>query len=74
VREDYVLKLREAWAERADDARWLIYGFNAKTLQTLRDGNARKSRLVNLALTAQLIALLFLALSLVSVAIDALEG
>ncbi|MEV6299100.1 hypothetical protein AB0M02_06820 [Actinoplanes sp. NPDC051861] len=68
VDESSILSLREddAWGLSAGDARWLIIGLNVKTLTTVRAGNITKSRHVNRALLAQLVAIMFLAIAVLA--------
>ncbi|MGY1618120.1 hypothetical protein ACI797_15380 [Geodermatophilus sp. SYSU D00691] len=62
LHEESLLRFRdeEMWGKSGDEARWLLYRVNVTTLETIRKGNERKSRLVNRGLLAQLIALLLL--------------
>jgi hypothetical protein len=67
-----LLRESEYWDRSADDARWIMFGRNVDTLTTLRSANDEKSRLVNYGLLAQLIALFFLALTIVLSMVDVL--
>jgi hypothetical protein len=55
----------DAWTLPANEARMLIYGEHVKMLVMIRSGNNRKSAFVNLALRAQLLALSFLAITII---------
>jgi hypothetical protein len=69
-----LLREDDAWNLPPNRARWLIYGENVTMMQMLRSGNNQKSRLVNRALSAQLSALAFLALTILIGVIDIAAG